>query len=283
MTYKLIALDIDGTLLDPTGGITPRVRDAVGRAVERGCIVTLATGRRHRSARGVAARLGLATPLILYSGSIVYDPATEQALLHRPVSPAFVEGAVGLLQEIGLRPGLFQSPVRGEGIFLGPSETDDAYLRGYASDPSRADLVRRLPYTDFGIVPDPLVVFTTGPGDLTQRLSEGLREATGLTANVYSYALRHPALPDLHGFDLLPPDHTKATALEWLAAHYGLTLADTLAVGDGGNDLEMLKVAGLGIAMGQAAAPVRAAADVVVGPNSADGVAEAIERYVLNS
>ncbi len=279
--YRLIALDIDGTLLNRQGQISPRVRDAVRQVAAQGCIVTLATGRRHRSARQVADELGLQTPLILYTGSLVYDPSTEKALFHRTLPVAFIRQAVDLLQSIGLRPGVFQSPVQGENIFLGPPENDDLYLRDYASHASRVDLVRRRAYEQLGDVLDPLVVFGTGSGHLAAHLSEQVSALGRLECNVYTYPLQHSTLKDLHGFDLLPPGYNKATALRWLAEYHGLSMSETLVMGDGTNDIEMLRVAGLGIAMGQATAEVKAAAHEVVSSNQADGVAEGLERFVL--
>ncbi len=280
--YKLIALDIDGTLLDPAGQVRPRVRQAVRQAVKAGVVVTLATGRRHRSARLVAQSIGLATPLILYSGSLVYDPGQEQALLHRPLSPAFVSAGIGLLREAGLSPGIFQSPLQGERIFLGPAEHDDLYLRDFATHPTRADLIERRPYARMVDIADPLVVMSAGSAAIVARLTEQINQNGQLACNLYSYSLARTSLPDLYGFDLLPPDHTKAYALKWLAAYYGFGLAQTMVVGDGANDLEMIRVAGLGVAMGNATPEVQAVADVIVGTNAQDGVAEAVERFVLN-
>ncbi len=280
--YKLVALDIDGTLLDPGGTIRPRVREAVRRVVAAGVIVTLATGRRHRAARYVADELGIAAPLILYSGSVIYDPPTESALLHRPLSAEFVREAVALLREAGMNPGILQSPLRGERIYLGPPEHDDDYMRDYASHPVRSDLVERRAYDDLAQVEDPLVVIATGPGQAARYLLNCIQDAGRLNCNLYGYALRSSNLSDLHGFDLLPPTHTKATALEWLAAHFGLELSETLVIGDGPNDVDMLRAAGLGVAMGNATPEVKAAADIVVGSNQEDGVAEALERFILS-
>ncbi len=279
--YKLIALDIDGTLLDPQGQIRPRVRAAVAQAVVQGCIVTLATGRRHRSARQVAADLGIAVPLIMYSGGIVYDPATESALLHRPLPAEFVRATVAMLRRAGLGAGLLQSPLRGEKIYLGPPEYDDPYLHDYATHPERAELVMRHPYDEMASVADPMVVFTAGSGLTNRQISSLIAENPDLECKFYGYSLRHRSAPDLHGFDLLPPGHSKAVALQFLAEHFGLELSETMVIGDSFNDIEMLQAAGLGVAMGNAFPEVKAVAGVVVASNAEDGVAEAIERFVL--
>lgn len=279
--FKLIALDIDGTLLDPTGIIRPRVRSAVQRAVAAGVIVTLATGRRHRPARRIAADLGIAAPLILYSGSIIYNPQTESALLHRPLPSDFVAGVLTMLRQAGMNGGILQSPLRGERIYLGPLEHDDPYIRDYASDPIRSDLVERRAYEELAAVEDPLVVIAAGPAQAAHQLAKLIRENEQLNCTLYGYQLRHTQVPDLYGYDLLPFGHTKAIALDWLAHHFGLELSQTMVVGDGLNDLEMLRVAGLGVAMGNASPKVKAVAGAIVATNQEDGVAEAIERFVL--
>lgn len=276
--YKLLALDLDGTLLTPQEEITPRVRKAVAQAVEAGCVVTLATGRRLRPAQRFASELGLNVPLILYSGGIIYDTNSQNALYHRPIPANFLKKAIELIPpDIGL--GLLQSPLRGEYIWFGPPEHDSPFQRDYATNPKRADLVKRCDFQTLHQVEDVLTVTSIGPSANITRLTATL--LSNLDCNIYRYKLRHAVHADLYGFDLLPPTNTKAHALEWLAAYYNLTLAETTVVGDGPNDVEMFKVAGLAVAMGNAIPDVKAVAHAVVGPNTQDGVAEAIERFIL--
>ncbi len=278
MQYKLLALDLDGTLLDPDERITPRVRTAVHQAVESGCLVTLATGRRLRPARQFAHQLGLKLPLILYSGGIIFDTQTETALYHRPIPQAFLQRAIELIPpELGL--GLLQSPVQGEYIWFGPPEHDSPFQRDYARDPIRADLVKRCAFNDLCKVEDVLTITSVGPAENIIPLTQKMRG--GLECNLYGYTLRHPILKDMHGFDLLPLTNTKAHALRWLAAYFDINIAHTMVVGDGPNDLEMFEVAGLGVAMGNATSEVKASAGAIVASNRADGVAEAIERFIL--
>lgn len=277
--YKLLALDLDGTLLDPHEQITTKVRHAIYQAVEAGCLVTLATGRRLRPARQFAADLGLKLPLILYSGGLVFDTQTERALYHRPLSAEFLKQALEVVLPTGLGLALLQSPVQGEYIWFGPSEYDNPYLHDYATNPMRSDLVKRCTHAELAQVKDVLTVLSVGPATNISDLTERVRSR--LECNVYQYKLQHAQMSNLCGFDLLPLANTKAKALEWLAHHYGLTLEQTLVVGDGPNDVEMFKVAGLGVAMGNAIPQVKAVAGAVVGSNSEDGVAQAIERFIL--
>ena len=100
----LLALDCDGTLLDPRGEIRPRVRDAVRGAAARGALVTLATGRRLGAARHFSEALGLRTPLILHDGAVVQDPRTGALLYQDPLPPALVVQLIAAILEHGLHP-----------------------------------------------------------------------------------------------------------------------------------------------------------------------------------
>jgi len=279
MAYKLVAIDLDGTLLDPVGEVRPRVRRAIQAAMTAGCLVTLATGRRQRAARHIADDLGLRLPLILYTGSLIYDTQNETALYHRPLPHSFLQQAIGLVREAGLRPVVLQSPLKGEYIYLGPLEDDDAYTRAYAEDKIRFDLIQRRTYPELVQIEDVLTLSVAGPGDLARTLARTL--PLQMQCSIFSYPLRHSSLADLHGFDVVQPGVSKGLALRWLAAHCGIDISQTLAIGDSMNDLELLKAAGLGVAMGNAMPEVKALADTIVASNAEDGVAEALERFVL--
>ncbi|MEI6045927.1 MAG: HAD family hydrolase [Chloroflexota bacterium] len=224
MRYRLLALDIDGTLLDPEGEIRPRVRQAIQRAVEAGCLVTLATGRRLHSAREVANELGLQMPLILYIGSLIYDTLTEKALFYQPMPSHFLRQALTLVREAGLCPTISQSPLRGEYIYLGPSEDDDLYTRKYSEHKSRVAMIRRLSYDELALLKDALLISVTGPSKLLPLLTEVLRGR--MECNLYNYALRHKTMADLYGFDLVQPGVSKGHALLWLAAHFGIAATE---------------------------------------------------------
>jgi hydroxymethylpyrimidine pyrophosphatase-like HAD family hydrolase len=277
--YKLLAIDVDGTLLDPQGQIRPRVKQAVRMATRAGCLVTLATGRRLLSAHRIAEELEINVPLILFTGSLIYDTAAEKALLHQTLSRAFMQQAVAAVREINLCPIVLQSPLRGEHIYLGPPNEDNHYTRSYAGGKTRVEMIRRCSYEELVNVPDGLTFSVAGPENLLAYLQEKI--TARLECSIFGYPLRQSDLPDLHGYDLIQPGVSKGNALLWLAKHFGIDQSQTIAIGDSPNDLEMLKAAGLGIAMGNAVPEVKAQAGTVVAPNWQDGVAEAIEYYVL--
>jgi hydroxymethylpyrimidine pyrophosphatase-like HAD family hydrolase len=128
-------------------------------------------------------------------------------------------------------------------------------------------------------IADPLTVVGIGPkmgfGDLQQAVENRLQ------CNIFSYPVWIERKSDLHGFDFVQPGVGKGVALAALAAHLGLEMSQTLAIGDSLNDLDMLKVAGLSVAMGNATPELKKVSHAIVGSNNEDGVAEAIERFVL--
>ncbi|HEY8490595.1 MAG TPA: Cof-type HAD-IIB family hydrolase [Dehalococcoidia bacterium] len=277
MGYRLLALDCDGTLLNPEGHVSPRVREAVTRAAGAGCHVTLATGRRAWSVKRIIAELGINVPLVLYNGGLIWDAVKAEALHQRPLARETVRELVALAREHRMQAMVFEHPLAGERVFLGPEEFDSAIVRAYVGP--RAHFCIRVPFDALHEVQDPLLVSAQTDDPATARRYYD------------AVAGRLPCSPQvpLHGEEphvevhVYGPGATKANALAELAGRHGLTMADVMVVGDDYNDVEMLEAAGLGVAMGHAPALVKRYADVVVGTNAEDGVAEAIERFVLGA
>lgn len=278
--HGILALDIDGTLLGPGGHLGDRTRRAVHAAGEAGWLVTLATGRRWDSTKPIADDLGLRVPLIVFNGAVVRDSVTAEILHYNPLPHEATAPLVRALVARDLQPVLYEDVHAGERLLTGPEERDSPvlhdWLAGIGSNESGPLLVR-LPYdelADAGRVVR-IVVY-----DAAARLAgiEGLAAELGLDYRTLLYeGGRHDALMA----ELLHPHGTKAAALAALAARYGLTLADVVAVGDGHNDLEMLAEAGLGVAMGQAPELVHAHADITIGGHADDGLAAFIEEALL--
>lgn len=278
MPYRLIALDIDHTLLNEAGHITPRVRQAIAAAIERGVHVTLATGRRLFSARMVAGELGLQLPIILYHGALIYDTASESVLYECPLPQELAYGLIAAAREYKLQPFLYSNPAHDphEFVYTGPAAEDDPFTEPYRAS-IRRRLRRTLSYRELGAVAPSLAIGLLGKAKPVRSLHERLCGALAC------YTVLTPFMhePGRMSLDLIHPNCSKASTLEHLAAQYGVPMAEVMAIGDGINDLEMLQAAGLGVAMGNAVPEVQACADTITGTNEQDGVAEAIERWIL--
>jgi Cof subfamily protein (haloacid dehalogenase superfamily) len=272
---RLVALDVDGTLLDPREEVRPRVRAAIREAIAGGCLVTLATGRRFVGASHIAEDLGLALPLILHGGAVVQNSATGAVIYQDPLEPDTVEALLRLLLP-GSPVAVYESPAFGGRVLSGPPELDNEPLRLY--DQLRGPFVR-VPLDQLFAARHVLSVatFSRDPGVLSA-LSERVAAVPGA-----SPLLTRWTLIDDDALEIFRAGCSKASAIAHLAAAHGIGMDEVMAIGDGLNDCEILAAVGLGVAMGNACPEARAAARVQVGTNEQDGVAEAIERFVLRA
>ena len=281
----LLALDCDGTLLDPEGRITPRVRQAVRAAASAGALVTLATGRRLQGARLFAEELDLRTPLVLQDGATVQDPVSGELLHTDPLPPELVVKLVRLAVEHDLHPLLqrITSDPAGDTIHVLDSADADPVMATYLA--SRAPVVRS-DQTAL-IAATPVARFQAmGAEAPARRLYAHIKERVEeLCCRVLlSAPLGYAAFP-MWAVLVSNGGCSKAGAVAALAQRHGLTLRECAAIGDAENDIELLEqvraAGGLAVAMGQAHEDVKAAASVVTASNAEHGVAVAIERHVL--
>jgi Cof subfamily protein (haloacid dehalogenase superfamily) len=270
----LVALDIDGTLLTSRKTISPRTHAAVHAAVRRGVHVALVTGRRHPSARLVADALGVPGPLILHNGALIVEDGA--VIEYRPLARATAARVI----ELGRRHGAY--PV----VHWGSGGEGLLYVEGGVS--AHEALARYLGHSHDGVrVVDDLA--TGYPGDPVQVMFGGAlrpmaefypRIAAELGPEVSATRTVYPHLGSAF-IDVLRRGVSKGEALLALCGRYGLTREEVLAIGDNWNDLDMLQAAGRGLVMGTAEPELLAAGFEVLPGSDQDGVALALERYVL--
>ncbi len=261
---KLVALDLDDTLLDSELKISPETARAVSAAVEQGVTVTLATGRMYSSARPYALELGLDVPLITYQGALVKTSRSQEVLYHSPVPLELAREMIGYLFSRGFDVNLYME--------------DQLYAQAGNRWVEEYRKIARVPCQT---VPDLLASLTTAPDKFLvideepqlDRLASVLRQMVGDKLHITK------SKPFF--LEFTHPEADKAKALAHLAARLGIAREEVMAVGDSYNDLEMLEYAGTGIAMGNARPEIKAKADYVTLGNDAHGVAEAIYRFVL--
>ncbi|WP_033436362.1 HAD family hydrolase [Saccharothrix sp. NRRL B-16314] len=261
MTWRprLIALDIDGTIT-PVGreDVAPAVRAAIKRAVDHGAHVVLSTGRSLIGTRPVVEDLGLhGTTAISSNGAVWWD--TDSGEVVRKVE--FLPGpSVERLRD-RLPDSVFAVELTGVGnLSLGRFPDGDLWGE-----------VREVTFEELAATPTSRLVMRwvgRAPEELALRMLD--IELPGVSA---SCDHNEPWLT------LSPPGVTKGAALEELRRQLGVSEEDTLAIGDGSNDVEMLRWAAHGVAMGQAPAAVQAVADEVTGTILDDGAAAVLDRY----
>lgn len=278
MAYRLLALDVDGTLLDPAGVLRPAVRDAVVRAQQCGVQVVLCTGRRFRTARPVAQELGLTGPIVVHNGALIKDVASGHTLEHHYLSADVYRQAFGVLQQISAPMVYVDAYHENIDILTQPLEQSHPFQREYLHDQLEhcrfVDADTTLP--QHGVVLMSIMADAAG----LQPLQATAKAAVGAQGNVYYLINKNYSG---HILEIIPAQASKWRALESLAAAHGIAAADMIAIGDDQNDVEMIRHAGLGIAMGNAVEAVKAVAAHVTGSNAEDGVVQAITRFLLRA
>lgn len=273
--YRLLALDIDGTLLRSDKTVSPRTLLALAAAQRAGLRVVLVTGRRYPAARRVAAQLPCEVDLVLHNGALIVEG--EAVVRCRTLDAEVARLAVRVGRAAGADP-VVHCGRAGEGLLvvqagMAPSNT----LLAYYLDRSHPD-VRTVADLESALHEDPVQVMFGGGlqemAALRARLTESLEGRARIERTVY------PRL-GVSLLDVLDPAVGKAEALAFLQARFGVAAAETVAIGDNWNDHEMLSGAGLGLVMGNADPEMLALGLPVLPSNDEDGVALAIERHVL--
>jgi Cof subfamily protein (haloacid dehalogenase superfamily) len=273
--YRLLALDIDGTLLRSDKTVSPRTLQALAAAQRTGVRVVLVTGRRYPAARRVAAQLPCEVDLVLHNGALIVEG--EAVVRCRTLDVEVARLTVRVGRAAGADP-VVHCGRAGEGLLVvqagvAPSNT----LLAYYLDRSHPD-VRTVADLEANLQEDPVQVMFGGGlqemAALRARLTESLEGRARIERTVY------PRL-GVSLLDVLDPAVGKAEALAFLQARFGVAAAETVAIGDNWNDHEMLSGAGLGLVMGNADPEMLALGLPVLPTNDEDGVALAIERHVL--
>lgn len=262
--YQLAAIDVDGTLLDHGSPIAPAVIRAIKQARAAGATITLASGRMFPLVEPLVQELELESPIICYGGALIVDPVVGTTLYRRGVPLALVQEVV------------FEARLRA--LTVRAYVDNQVFVERLEPAAYNYESLRRVNAVEVGdlisfLVNDPTHLAIDAPSDLTRPLVVDMRRRFHGRLNVTT---GHPLLTE---FSL--PDVHKGTALLWLCRYLGIDPRESIAIGDDWNDIDMLRVAGLGIAVDNAHPDVLAVADVIVPGVADDGVAFAIDRYLL--
>jgi Cof subfamily protein (haloacid dehalogenase superfamily) len=261
MRIDLIALDLDGTLLDPAEHISERNRRAITRALSRGVRVVLVTGRGVDLPIRVSSELGLNLPVICCHGALTKDFGANRTLVHLPVPLQYAKPMVEYAESHGLSIAIYAEEafwrLEGSKLFM-----DD--MSGPAWREART----------FGEVLHEAPTFIRFMGDASVRAMQ--REFGDWPLN-----FRYETWQEFIECAVTSREASKRNALARLCADFQIAAESVLAVGDSRNDVPMLRWAGIGVAMGNAAPEVKESVRYVSASNAEDGVAMAIERFVL--
>jgi hydroxymethylpyrimidine pyrophosphatase-like HAD family hydrolase len=270
--YRLLAIDIDGTLVNSRNELTPVTQAALVRAGNAGIRVVLATGRRYGHALPLVEPLGIDVPLVTASGALVKDPNGHRTLYQARFEPNVIEQVTKITDREGFDPVLCA----------------DTFCEGFDFYIARQDV--RSPELEFYLTLNakrwriwPEMIQSPPPGIFGGFCVGTLEQMNGLEAvlqrelsgKLHSHVL-HP--PHYRGFfiEISPAGVTKWSAIQRLAKSWGIEDSEICAVGDDVNDLQMIRAAGLGVAMGNAQPAVKAVADRIAPTHDEDGLAEVV-------
>ena len=286
MAINLLALDLDGTLLDSRGLISERNRIAIDNAREQGVHVALVTGRRFRDSRPVALELGLDVPLISHNGALTKHAETLQtvAVLPLPLSAALEGLRIG--RDFGAD-ALLSDDHEGLGVLVydhirGENSAAHRYIswarRIHGAEGERA--VQQVDALKDYLDHDPVHLSFSGGCDEMDQLEEILKTELGSTVKIMSTKYLEQ---DFTLLDILNPSASKGAGVAAAAAELGVSREEIMAIGDNYNDLEMLLFAGVGVVMANAPQSLREIGGLhPTASNREDGVALAVEQFILN-
>ncbi len=275
---RLLAIDIDGTLLDTRFQLSQANRQAVLAAREAGVEIVLVTGRRFGSALPIVQQLPIDLTVISSGGAVVKSKtgATLWRQLLRKEQARAVLAAAGRDRKFAFL--LFDREGVGQ-IVTETLQPEHPSARRYL-ERSRPDL-KQVARLEDALTEDPIQVLFAGALAPLRQLEEKLKHAP--FAHSISLARTEYPLRDLILLDVLDRACNKGRALARWAAHRGLRAQETMAIGDNWNDREMLEFAGLPVLMGNSSEELKQTGWAVTGSNDEDGVAAAITRYLLSA
>lgn len=273
--FRLVATDLDGTLLDPTGTITPRTRAAIQSLHAAGITLVLATSRRLVGTQPIAKEIALDGYLILYDGAQIRTYPGGAILAQEQLALPIARQAIEIIAASGLRPIAQYATSAGEELRIAPEQygegADRAYLERFFRQLAVVPLAELCPDDREGL----LRIIAFGP---LQRLQPAASQLASLSCGQQLLSVGNYGASELSIFS---PNTSKGHALTALAARLDIPMEQVFAIGDGINDISMLPIVGLGVAMANAEPAVLTVAHATTASNVEDGAAQAIERYVL--
>lgn len=261
---RLVAIDLDGTLLSNDFVISPRAQSAIRQVRDRGVFVTICTGRMYASALPYATDLGLDLPLVTYQGALVKTSGTGEVLYRREVPVNLARSVIAMANEYAYPANVYY----GDRLYVERLSPEGAlYVR-------RARIPVNVVEDLLGFVKsDPIKVLVMSSPENLDAFAREWQARYGdrlyLTKSMPTY------------LEFTHPEATKGRGLAAVASHLGVDRTQVMAIGDSWNDLEMFSYAGFSVVMGNAPEDVKRVADYVTRNNDDDGVAEALEKFFL--
>lgn len=267
---KLIAVDLDGTLLNSQHEMSPRSEKALKAAIDKGVQVIIATGKTFKAAAHIVKKLNLKTPGIYVQGTTIYN-ADGSLRSQQTLDPRIARQVITFAEDRDHQLGLYS----GNRILVRKLYKRMEELTTHFDEPM-PEAVGALQNVVDTVPINKVIAICPGEGRKTKALRWQLNMQINGSARLLTAGIDDE-------IEVLPPNASKGAMLKTLLKDLGVNANQVLALGDGENDVEMLGLAGIGVAVGNASQHVKEVAKYTVGSNDEDGVAEAIERFVLDT
>ena len=260
---KMVATDIDGTILRGDFGFSPAVKSCVKDLCEHGVKVVLVTGRMHCAALKLANELGLNTPIVSYQGGMIKENSLDgKVYYNKYLEPEYARKIINWARENGIHINLYMDDV----LYV---EKDDEIIRRYTEARYISYKVSLFSDLKFEKINKILLIDYANPEKVNQwvkYLNKEYPQLYVVTSTPYFCEISHP-------------DAKKSTAVEYLCKLWDIKQEEVLTIGDQNNDIELLKAGGIKVAMGNATDELKACADYITDTVTNDGFVKAVEKF----
>ena len=267
--YKLIALDMDGTLLNSQGAISPRNKQAILAAIAQGTRVVLASGRPLEGMNWALEELGMTGKddyVACYNGSLVYQVADKQLLRSQTVTGADAKKLADLANKLGVHVHAFS-------VKAGLITPKHNYYTDHEAKINGLSITE----VDFSTLSDDEAMLKVMMIDEPEKLSAAIAQLPASLYKQYNILQSAPFF-----LEFLHTNSHKGIGVEAIVQQFGINADEVICMGDAGNDKQMLEYAGLGVAMDNASDDIKAIANHITASHNDDGGALVIEAFILN-
>lgn len=269
---RLLVLDLDGTIVDDSNCLRDSVAQAIGSAKRLGVAVAIATGRLYQNSLHAHNSIGSTLPLICYEGALIREPKTEVVHRHWPLEPRALAQVLDYTEQLSLNGRVSVQFYVQHDLYI--SNLNDASIKFFQGSKIAPVVVSDLRQLLDRATTE--VIVLSDEFDVIARLA-------GLMNNSHS-RIRVKEYKSMAFLEMFHPAVNKRLAVSYLAEEVmSLRPENVMAIGDDFTDIEMLQYAGIGVAMGTAPEPVKSVADWVTTSVEEDGVARAIDRWILRA
>lgn len=270
MQFKLVVLDIDGTMLSSQAELSPRVRKSIEAVKARGVKITLATGRRVCRSLPWARALNLTLPIVNHNGAIVVDSQTAKIHFQRGIFLPIANELISELTKLHIPYLVYSGEDHGDmGMILSQFQNEKHSFLTYIDN--------ELKLTDkISITSDPVKIAVLAKQKIIQPILKDWQKRYGKDTNMVVYQSEQYI-----GVDFTAAGCSKASGVKYILDMLQLNYDQVLAIGDDYNDIELIKAAGLGVAVANAPEAVRKQAQYIAPSNDEHGIAHVLQEFCL--